>query len=1118
MSTIINQNNNLTAVDDLQLTALGINLGTNVALSLFTLAAFCWLRPKNGVIYAKKYKYSAEDKRAPRLEEGYFSWMGPVWSCPDQVLVDKIGLDAVVFIRFIRMCRQVFMAMAVIGCGALIPINVIATIRAQPNGETPQDKIGMLSIKGIKDLNWIWAHVGAMWAFSAILMFAMYHGYTTFMKYRIKYFESDAYQENMASRTVMLAGLPASLQSDEKLAEFMRSLGMQDQPVQALVGRKVDKLPDLMDKHKQMVTSLEKVMSKYFADPNKLPAKRPTVSVGKFCGSKVDAIDYYSQQIEELTDQIEKTRKEISKSQPTNYGFVSYATINAAHRVARELSNPVTLRQRSKMIDPPELFLSPVPKDIIWFNVSNPKQLRKSRRIIVNTLFVIASLLFFIPMGFLTTLAKLDRIIGLIPSTKPWFQSHPAAMGIIQSLLPILFMDILFMLIRKAIAYLAWFQGNITKSSTDRSTLAKFYLFFTVNNLIIFALSGTIIGFFAQVKLFLSNLELVTWAGIKEFVAKQDNIVELLSQNVIDSSLFWVNYMSLRNFGALLDLFQLVSLFLYWAKSTVTARENKQMDKPAVFDFPTFFSAHMFLLTVALLYSVVAPLVLFFAVVYFSLASLVYKYQLMYVFRTKVETGGRLFRVVYNRLLVALVLFQVVMIGILNLKEAHKHSIAVLPLPILTILFKIFLAKTFDPKIDFYDYGSARNESHLFKNSNNKGSGKGNSLLSTFENPVFQSKMISALVPDGAKKMLSSKVLNGGRDNLTEDKKKPKASTLAYGKQSMSPPQSPSNQFQPPNYETYEMSHVGKSSKSNPDYQVLGYDDSNNYSSKAHSPRTQNQNHNQQYDKTEYLGDDSLDDYYDNQKQSLTKSASQPSSVGKVYGAQDMTSFVAGRYTERPSPADPYNYNKGNTSESGATKPSYMELAKMHQTDNYKNTGRAMQYEETNVIHLPSINFPKMQSSSPRPGRRNVEQPPPIKIADPFFDPGQSVDRQLEENKLSPKREGSTGYYYAEYEPSVEQWARSSPRMPKESPRMPKQSPRMPTQSPAQGSPRRVLAETKVHSSSSSPSLVSSTPRGDYVQDSPRTRQQTRANTYTNHGRDGTNNDNYSNNNNNNYY
>ncbi|KAF9430819.1 hypothetical protein BGZ94_003608 [Podila epigama] len=1133
MSTIINQNQNLTAVDDLQLTALGINLGTNVALSLFTLAAFCWLRPRNGVIYAKKYKYSSEEKRAPKLDEGYFSWMSPVWSCPDDVLVDKIGLDAVVFIRFIRMCRQVFMAMAVIGCGALLPINAIATLRAMPEGETPKDKIGMLSIKGIEDLRWLWGHVGAIWMFSGILMFAMYHGYITFLKYRIQYFESEAYQENMASRTLMLAGLPTSLQSDEKLSAFMGSLGMKDQPVQALVGRKVDKLPELMDKHKEMVTSLEKVMAKYFADPNNLPAKRPTVRLGKICGTKVDAIDYYSQQIEELTDQIEKTRSEISKSQPTNYGFVSYATINAAHRVARELSNPIVLRQRSKMIDPPELFLSPVPKDIIWFNVSNPKQLRKSRRVIVNTLFVIGSILFFIPMGFLTTFAKLDRFIGLVPSTKPFFERNPFVTGLLQSLLPILFMDILFMIIRKLITFLAFFQGNITKSSTDRSTLAKFYLFFTVNNLIIFALSGTIIGFFAQIKLILSNFDFssATWDGIKDFIAKQDNIVALLSQNVIDSSLFWVNYMSLRNFGALLDLFQLVSLFFYWVKTTVTPRENKAMEKPGIFDFPTFFSAHMFLLTVALLYSVVAPLVLFFAVIYFSLASLVYKYQLMYVFRTKVETGGRLFRVVYNRLLVALVLFQVVMIGILNLKQAHKHSLAVLPLPLLTILFKLFLSKNYDPKIDFYDYGSARNESHLFKNSSgsngkNGGPNKGNSLLLNFENPVFQSKMISALVPEGAKKMLSSKVLHGGRDHLDQDKKKPKASTLAYGKTSMShdrPSHQQQHQYQSQQQQqqkqqhssskyqqnsssndTYEMGHMGRSAKSSQKFQVLGSDpmDYNDHNTVS-SPRTlssRDQRPRYDYQSPQSLGDDPLDDYFDDQKQSLTQSAAAQPVSAKVYGAQDMTSFVAGRYTERPSNSNNYN-SKGNVNSGdggsgsgGQTKPSYLELAKMHQTESYKTTGKATQYEDTNALqalHLPPINFSKMQSRQQTRGGHEQQsqqspesqQPPqvqqpqqpqqPVMIEDPFYDPQELADRQQYNNHSTALQDQSQtdnqGSYRSKHQNEYQNECQPSTGAPVQSSR----SPRMPKQAPLHSAPRRIKTEPTLHTSTSSPSLRS---------------------------------------------
>lgn len=191
--------------------------------------------------------------------------MKPVWSCPDSELVDKIGLDAVIFIRFLRMCRHLFIAMAFIGCGCLIPVNIIATLRAQAQGEPPSDKITLMTMSGILDLDWLWAHVGATWLFSLFFIFSMLHGYRTFLKYRIQYFESEAYQENMASRTLMLAGLPNALQSDEKLRTFMCSLGVKDEPVQALVGRKVDKLPDLMKKHKKMVAALETVMTKYFA-------------------------------------------------------------------------------------------------------------------------------------------------------------------------------------------------------------------------------------------------------------------------------------------------------------------------------------------------------------------------------------------------------------------------------------------------------------------------------------------------------------------------------------------------------------------------------------------------------------------------------------------------------------------------------------------------------------------------------------------------------------------------------------------------------------------------------------------------------------------------------------
>ncbi|KAF9437324.1 hypothetical protein BGZ76_001211 [Entomortierella beljakovae] len=968
----ISQQSAIESISDLKPQALAVNLATNVGLSLITLGVFCVLRPKNGVIYAKKYKSSPQDKRAPKLEEGYFSWMRPVWSCPDEVLVDKIGLDAVVFIRFLRMCRYIFLAMGILGCCALIPINVVATLR-EPLEEDVKDIIAMLSMSFITDPNWLWAHVAGSWVFSLIMYIAIYQSYKTFVQFKIRYYQSEGYQEDVASRTLMLAGLPNSLQTDEKLLKFLVDMGLKEQPVQALVGRKVDKLPELMDKHKTMVKALEKVVAKHYADPNRVPAKRPTVRVGGICGAKVDAIDHYSQQIEELSDQIDQVRNQVSKSQPTNYGFVSYGTIHAAHRVAKELSNIITLRSRSKMIDPPEIFLSPVPKDIIWFNVSNPKKLRQTRKILVNVAFGIASILFFIPMGFLMTFAGMDRFIGMFPETKEYFETHKFVASMVQSLLPVLILDILLLIVRKIIVFLAWFQGNITKSSTDRSTLAKFFFFFTLNNLIVPAIVGTILSFIGQIRIVLSHFSFSkdTWLALTTIMNGEDSIIDLVSQNVIDTSLFWVNYISLRNFGALLDLSQIVSLVLYWAKTTVTPRESKAMNKPDVFDFPLFFSAHIFLLTVALLYSVLAPLVLFFAFVYFSLASLVYKYQLMYVFRTKVETGGRLFRVVYNRLLVALVLFQIVMIGILNLKKVPKHSLAILPLPFLTILFKVFIMKAYDPKIDYYDYGSAHEEKHLFKNKS-----KGNMLLLNFENPVLKTKIVTALVPDAAKKVISNKILLGDGDG---DEGKTTGARKVHKKQSSRGRLDAIDHMD--EMESYEMNHVGKSPKGNKEKL---YDNKSNYEQRTSPNRQQRYDYPVQLSPHVLETDDPSDNYYDDQRESLTKSATKgyddtysnhssqystshaPSN--KVYGAQDMTSFVAGRYRADRS-ADPYSYSNNNSNKGGTgTKETinYLELAKKHQTENYKSTGKATQYEDKKALHLPPVNFhlPKGQTSN----------------------------------------------------------------------------------------------------------------------------------------------------------
>jgi hypothetical protein len=88
-----------------------------LGLSLGTVLAFSVLRPRNKIIYAPKYKYSTEEKRPPKIDDGLFSWIGPLRTTKEPDMLVEMGLDAVIFLRFLRM--YVYSAY-LIGFGRLI--------------------------------------------------------------------------------------------------------------------------------------------------------------------------------------------------------------------------------------------------------------------------------------------------------------------------------------------------------------------------------------------------------------------------------------------------------------------------------------------------------------------------------------------------------------------------------------------------------------------------------------------------------------------------------------------------------------------------------------------------------------------------------------------------------------------------------------------------------------------------------------------------------------------------------------------------------------------------------------------------------------------------------------
>jgi calcium permeable stress-gated cation channel len=111
------------------ITAIIAAVVTSTVISTIVFIIFSVLRPRHKIVYAPRLK-NTDHKRPepPPVDDGLFSWLKPVWRCSDEDLLDIIGLDAVLFLRFWRMCRNIFICLG-IGSAVIIPFNIIVGLK-----------------------------------------------------------------------------------------------------------------------------------------------------------------------------------------------------------------------------------------------------------------------------------------------------------------------------------------------------------------------------------------------------------------------------------------------------------------------------------------------------------------------------------------------------------------------------------------------------------------------------------------------------------------------------------------------------------------------------------------------------------------------------------------------------------------------------------------------------------------------------------------------------------------------------------------------------------------------------------------------------------------------------
>lgn len=187
---------------------------------------------------------------SPPMSLKFLGWILPTIRIPEEFYINNIGLDAVMFLRFLKMCLQFAIFNGIIVGIILLPIHYTAS-------DTEKEVTRFAIINVPEDSNVLWAHVFLTYLVSISWMFLLFKNYWQWMDLRREYTLQRIRQGEIAERSIFISRLPSNLRSDAALKQYFESLKMG--PVEsATVVQHCGRLAQKIDRRESTLNLLEK--------------------------------------------------------------------------------------------------------------------------------------------------------------------------------------------------------------------------------------------------------------------------------------------------------------------------------------------------------------------------------------------------------------------------------------------------------------------------------------------------------------------------------------------------------------------------------------------------------------------------------------------------------------------------------------------------------------------------------------------------------------------------------------------------------------------------------------------------------------------------------------------
>ncbi|CAI9760258.1 unnamed protein product [Fraxinus pennsylvanica] len=688
---------------------IGLAAAINILTALAFLIAFAILRlqPFNDRVYFPKW-YLKGLRSSPthsgafvtkfvnvdwRSYLRFLNWVPAALKMPEPELISHAGLDSAVYLRIYLLGLKIFVPVALLAWAVLVPVNWTNNTLAEAKTTDNVDfsDIDKLSISNIPHGSQrFWSHVIMAYAITFWTCYILRKEYATIAAMRLHFLASERRRPDQF--TVLVRNVPPD--PDESVRESVEHFFLVNHPDHYLTHQVVynaNKLAKLVKEKRSKQNWLDYYQLKY----SRNQSKRPMMKTGflGLCGDKVDAIDHQTAEIERLSKEIDEERERV-KTDPKCImpaAFVSFKTRWGAAVCAQ------TQQSRN-----PTLWLTewaPEPRDVYWNNLAIPYVSLTIRRLIIAVAFFFLTFFFMIPITIVQSLANIESLekrasflkvitdIGFIKS-------------FIQGFLPGIALKIFLILLPTILMLMSKFEGFLCKSALERRSAFRYFIFIFVNVFLGSVIAGTA---FQQLDSFIHQ--------------SANDIPKTIGVAIPMKATFFITYIMVDGWtGVAGEILRLKPLIFFHLKNFFLVKTEKDREEamdPGSIGFNTGEPQIQLYFLLGLVYAVVTPVLLPFILVFFGLAYVVFRHQIINVYNQEYESAAAFWPDVHGRIIFSMIFSQLVLMGLMSTKRAALTTPFLIALPVLTIWFYRFCKGRYEPAFIRYPLQEAMNKDTL---------------------------------------------------------------------------------------------------------------------------------------------------------------------------------------------------------------------------------------------------------------------------------------------------------------------------------------------------------------------------------------------------------------------